>query len=185
MIRLRTRPKSVVKKFKTYPVVSWEINNTVSDGVCYYEKDGQEFLYLKGLHLIFIPETSNLKVEDILGDTNVDISDWTLTKVSEENPGYTLNQLNLEPYYRDYDRLFQGCEVNGVWVLENKDCNTRFEFYLRTKKDSWDDTFSILLGYPEKTQVPYSRELIHRKGHFLMTLIELWKKKQLGISLEK
>lgn len=183
MIRLRTRPKEEVRKFKTYPG-KWGIDNEILNNVYYYEKDGQEFLYLRDLQLFFIPESCNLSVSDILGDTEVDISDWTLTKTGEENPGYTLNQLKLGPSYRDYDKLFKD-EDTGTWVLENKECGTKFEFYMRLKRDDWDDIPSILLGYPEETQVPYSKELVDRKGCFMITLFDLWKKKQLGISSEE
>jgi hypothetical protein len=184
MIRLRTRPKEEVKKFKTYPG-KWEIDNEILNSVYYYEKDGQEFLYLGDLHLFFIPESCNLSVSDILGDTEVDISDWTLTKTGEGNPGYTLNQLKLGSiYYKDYNKLFKD-EDTGTWVLENKECGTRLEFYMRLKKESWDDMSIILLGYPEETQVPYSKELVKRKGCFMITLFYLWKKKQLGISSEE
>ena len=183
MIRLRARPKEEVRKFKTYPS-KWEIDPEILNNVYYYEKDGQEFLYLRDLQLFFIPESCNLSVSDILGDTEIDISDWTLTKTGEENPGYTLNQLKLGPVYIDYDKLFKE-EDTGTWVLENKECGTRFEFYMRLKKDDWDDTSSILLGYPEETQIPYSKELVARKGCFMITLFNLWKKKQLGISSEE
>jgi hypothetical protein len=174
MIKLRSKPTKEVKNFRVVPS-EWTIESLFAypGSVFYYEKDGQEFMYVTELKSLFLPSDCTLNPEDIENDLSVDISDWTFTKLSDENPGYTLNQLSRGiSYFRE---KFNTSD-SGLWIVENKCVSVSFEFYLRVTKTEYntDDSY-VLIGFPEKKSVPYLRNKIIRKGNFLITLFDLWR----------
>jgi hypothetical protein len=110
-----------------------------------------------------------------LEDTEINLSNWTLSKVSSEVP-YILNHLKYGGMWKEHgDWPIPEKDLTGTWVLKNED--TEIEFSIKQEVCEWDEgRKEYYFGFPEKTVVPRDPVLIDRKTYFIFNL--LWKKLQ-------
>lgn len=176
MIRVKSRPKENYKEFKHF-YSSWQFGNK---SFYYYEKDGKDFMYIYHLKTFVIPDSSDLTVSEILKDTEIDYSNWTITKLNNEIP-YTKNQLKLDrssvnSYYsiNSYNKKVVDeeakKELDGTWELRNTGDNSLIEFSIYTELSEYFNT--LYLGFPEKKEVPYDRNRVIRKGSFIFEFLK-------------
>jgi hypothetical protein len=178
MIKILSKPKKDYKDLETHPTENWMLLREtfpIPDRLFYFEKDGKEFMYVDDLCCFVIPKESRLTVKEILGDTEIDLSNWTLSKVSSEVP-YILNQLKYGGMWReDEDWPIPEEDLTGTWVLRGED--TEIEFSIKQGVCDWNENKKeYYFGFPEKAIVPRDSALIDRKTYFIFNL--LWKKLQ-------
>lgn len=178
MIKILSKPKKDYKDLETHPTEDWMLLREtfpMSNYLFYFEKDGKEFMYVEDLYCFVIPKESELTVEEILEDTEINLSNWTLSKVSPEVP-YILNQLKYGGMWREHgDWPIPEEDLTGTWVLNSED--TEIEFSIKQGVCEWDEgTKEYYFGFPEKAVVPRDPALIDRKTYFIFNL--LWKKLQ-------
>ena len=178
MIKILSKPKKDYKDLETHPTEDWLLLRETFPAAAYlfyFEKDGKEFMYVGDLCCFVIPKKSKLTVKEILGDTEIDLSNWILSKVSSEVP-YILNQLKYGGMWRvDEDWPIPVEDLTGTWVLKNED--TEIKFSIKQEVCEWDEgKKEYYFGFPEKVTVPRDPALINRKTYFIFNL--LWKKLQ-------
>lgn len=177
MIKILSKPKKDYKDLETHPTEDWKLLKEtfpMADNLFYFEKDGKEFMYVEDLCCFVIPKESELTVKEILGDTEIDLSNWTLSKVSSEVP-YILNQLKYGGTWGEHeDWPIPEEDLTGTWVLRSED--TEIEFSIKQEVCEWRSGKEYYFGFPEKVIVPRDPALINRKTYFIFNL--LWKKLQ-------
>lgn len=177
MIKILSKPKKDYKDLETYPTKDWTLLSEtfpIADNLFYFEKDGKEFMYVEDLHCFVIPKESKLTIKEILEDTEINLSNWTLSKVSSEVP-YILNQLKCGGMWGENgDWLIPEEDLTGTWVLRSED--TEIEFSIKQEVCEWTGEKEYYFGFPEKAVVPRDSALIDRKTYFIFNL--LWKKLQ-------
>ena len=177
MIKILSKSKKDYKDLETYPTKDWMLLSEtfpLADYLFYFEKDGKEFMYVENLCCFVIPKESELTVKEILEDTEIDLSNWTLSKISSEVP-YILNQLKYGGTWGEHgDWPIPEENLTGTWVLRSED--TEIEFSIKQETCEWRLGKEYYFGFPEKAIVPRDPSLIDRKTYFIFNL--LWKKLQ-------
>lgn len=178
MIKILSKPKKDYKDLETHPTEDWMLLKETfpyADYLFYFEKDGKEFMYVEDLCCFVIPKESELTAKEILGDTEIDLSNWTLSKISSEVP-YILNQLKYGGMWRENGIWpIPEEDLTGTWVLKSE--GTEIEFSIKQEVCKWDEgKKEYYFGFPEKVVVPRDPALIDRKTYFIFNL--LWKKLQ-------
>lgn len=160
------------EKGKAKKLLRW--SNTV--GMQYFEKPGQGvFAYADELNIILIPEKyQDLEVSE---NEDIDFSDWELELLSETpNPIYTKNCLELCKDYSDYHSCKDRYDIliDGDYRIRNSRIGFSIDVTIRINRCSYDT--EILLGYPEKLEIPRRSVYTKAKDRMLKNMI-LWSQK--------
>ena len=185
MIKVRSRPE---KNYKDIKAVYFKWDKLVErafkrdyENYCplfYFSKDGKEFMYIDSMMGFFLPNEYNLNILEILED-DITFSNWELKYVNRES-GYLKNQLKrgfglYEERILDIIPKEEISDAPGSWNLLDTDTGTKIEFAISLSTSYWGSNI-LELGFPEKTLVPFNRNLIIRKELFILNIIkEVWK----------
>jgi len=174
MIKLRSNSRVLDNVPNKIEYLKWDLfDDRINSG--YFEKDGQEFLYLDNIFIL----PKSLEAKDIVSDT-LDLSNWELTKVSDEpDPHYINNFFNNRGEHNCWK--FEDSKLEGSWLLKDRDTGDTIDFSLKLRKDlmyDWDSlgcSYDYSVCFPERACVPYKEAMVTRKSDFIMFL--LWKMK--------
>lgn len=142
----------------------------------YFEKPGEGFFaYIDSLEIYLIPESyPDLEISE---DEEIDFSDWDIEVLSKTpNPDYTLNCVE---FGKDYSDSFWAKDQfkkikSGDYRIKNDRIGFSIDVTIIAIETSYD--FQLLLGYPEKLEVPRRANYTKSKDRMIKNMI-LWSQK--------
>lgn len=122
----------------------------------YFKTNNYFFVFIKSLGLYLIPNIykDHKKILEEIKDSDVDLSNWVIKKVSDKIP-YIKNT-----YLRGDHNSINGIFESGSYVIDNTDTKEQFKFSIYNSTDYFIRSY---LGYDE---IAYSDDLIRNADKF-------------------